>query len=139
MCAQHTFATRLTPFISIYEVSTTYDKTQIATTAAVNIIYIAQMAMSFRNPQIMETAVVMYSRVAGAIGRKLAKMVNDPRAGSLDDFFGGVHVLITCGLFSGLSISFRGRKCHVKGVENITGLIANERITLLVREAFTHK
>lgn len=135
----HFGTSSLAPYVFVYEVFNTDYEQQIVTTAAVDTMCVAQMATSFQDPVLMETAGVMYSRVARAISRRLRRLSVISRSGCLDDLFGGIHALITCGFFSGLNISPQDREQHVQGLENMTRVISNEQMSVGVKEAFKHK
>ena len=87
----------------------------------------------------MRIAGTMYSRIATMIARKLRSLSGSARAANLDDIFGGIHALITCGFFSGLNISATDRERHVQGLENMTRSISNAQMSTAIRDAFRHK
>ena len=137
----HFGTSRLAPFVFVYEVFDTDRERQLLTTSAADTMCIAQMASSSQDSYLMSTAQTMYSSVAQAICRRLQKISGSAGidTAALDDLFGGVHGLISCGYFSGLDINVGDREAHVHGLKSLTKAIPNERISDSIREAFKHK
>lgn len=135
----HFGTSSIATFLFVHEVLDNDFERKIATTTADEPACIARVTASFTDARLMTLAGNMYSPVARAIARKLKRFVDGPGSECLYDVFGGIHMLVSCGFFSGLRISAEDRACQVEGLKTMTTYISNQRRSPSPREALKYK